>query len=131
MNQSGHLTNKNHLIRSSLHIGVLALVATSLAFSPQAEAVCEQGCGNNGNTLLGDGALSSTTTGAQNTAIGYNALFRNTEGSNNTATGYDALIDNTTGSDNTAMGIDALTHNTSANSNTATGGFALWNNRTG
>lgn len=140
MNQSEHLTNGSQLIRNSsnrsarrrgLHLSALALVATWLPFSPQAGAVCEQGCGNNSNTFLGDGALSSTTTGAFNTATGNSALFNNTEGSGNTASGYLALITNTTGNDNTAIGVGALTRNTTANRNTATGTLALWGNRTG
>jgi len=106
-------------------------MAGCFAFLPQAEAVCEQGCGNNGNTFLGDGALSNTTTGAFNTATGSGVLLNNTEGNSNTASGYAALITNTTGSDNTAIGVGALTRNTTANSNTATGNNALWGNRTG
>jgi hypothetical protein len=108
----------------------LALVCLSL--SPQAGAVCEQGCDLTlGNTFLGDGALSSTTTGADNTATGNSALFHNTEGSNNTASGISALFNNTTGSDNTALGAGALSRNTTANGNTATGASALWFNTTG
>ena len=102
-----------------------------LALPPQAGAVCEEGCDTNSNTFLGDGALSSTTTGVGNTATGSGALFRNTEGSNNTASGSGALTNNTTGSDNTAIGIGALSRNTTANSNTATGAFALTANTTG
>ena len=107
----------------------LALVC--LALSPQAGAVCEQGCDINNNTFLGEGALSSTTTGAGNTATGNAALLQNTEGSNNTASGFSALTSNTTGSDNTAIGGGALSRNTTANSNTATGGSALGFNTTG
>src|SRR5207244_4446052 len=97
-----------------------------LALSPQAGAVCEEGCDINNNTFLGEGALSSTTTGAGNTATGYTALFQNTEGSNNTASGFSALTNNTTGNDNTAIGNSALFRNTTANSNTATGSGALF-----
>jgi hypothetical protein len=119
--------------RSPVRLGLLLipLALISLALLPQAEAVCEEGCDTNGNTFLGDGALSSTTTGVANTATGSSALFRNTEGSNNTASGSGALTDNTTGSDNTAIGFGALFRNTTANSNTATGGQALWSNTTG
>jgi hypothetical protein len=114
-----------------LHLSTLALVVGWLAFSPRAGAVCEEGCDNNGNTFLGNDALSSTTTGAENTATGSLALLNNTEGSNNTASGSNALHDNTTGSDNTAIGIAALYRNTTAKSNTATGAGALGANTTG
>ena len=100
MYQSEHLTNRSRLVRNSinrsvwrrgLHLSTFALVAAWLSLSPKAKAVCEQGCGNNDNTFLGDGALSNTTTGADNTATGYIALFNNSEGSNNTASGESAL----------------------------------------
>ena len=117
--------------RRGLHLSTLALVVAWLAFSPQARAVCEEGCDINGNTFLGEGALSNTTTGAGNTATGNSALLNNTEGSNNTASGSGALTGNTTGSDNTAIGASALSRNTTANSNTATGGIALGFNTTG
>jgi Chaperone of endosialidase len=110
---------------------LIPLALVCLALSPQAGAVCEEGCDTNSNTFLGDGALSSTTTGVANTATGSSALFRNTEGSNNTASGSGALTYNTTGNDNTAIGGGALFRNTTANSNTATGGGALGANTTG
>ena len=111
---------------------LIPLALVSLALLPQARAVCEQGCDLTlGNTFLGEGALSSTTTGAGNTATGNSALFHNTEGSNNTASGISALFNNTTGSDNTAIGSGALSRNTTANSNTATGSGALFRNTTG
>jgi len=140
MYPSDHLTNRRQSVRNSvnsaawrrgLHLSTLALVVGWLALSPQAGAVCEEGCDINNNTFLGEGALSSTTTGAENTATGDSALFHNTEGSNNTASGYHALTGNTTGSDNTAIGAGALFSNTTANSNTATGGSALGFNTTG
>ncbi len=110
---------------------LIPLALVCLALPPQAGAVCEEGCDINNNTFLGEGALSSTTTGAGNTATGYTALFQNTEGSNNTASGFSALTNNTTGNDNTAIGNSALFRNTTANSNTATGTGALFRNTTG
>jgi hypothetical protein len=100
MYRSDHLTNRSQLVGDSikrpaqcrgLYLSVLSIVAAWLALSRDAGAVCEQGCGNNGNTFLGESGLSNTTTGAFNTAIGYAALFNNTEGSNNTASGESAL----------------------------------------
>ena len=49
------------------------------------------------NTAVGEGALSSNTTGGYNTASGRNALYSNTEGDYNTASGTQALSSNTTG----------------------------------
>src|SRR2546430_4116241 len=70
------------------HLSALALVVAWLALSPQARAVCQQGCDlTNQNTFLGDDALISNTTGIDNTAIGFEALFSNTTGGNNTASG--------------------------------------------
>jgi hypothetical protein len=111
---------------------LIPLALVCLALSPQAGAVCEQGCDLTlGNTFLGEGALSANTTGVNNTATGATALLNNTEGSNNTASGSNALNRNTTGSDNTAIGIAALRQNNTANSNTAIGASALWFNTTG
>ena len=122
----------NSISQSPWRYGLfITLIFACLTLSPQVGAVCEQGCDNNGNTFLGEGTLSNTTTGSFNTATGNSALFNNTEGSNNTASGVSALATNTTGNDNTAIGIGALTRNTTANSNTATGASALWGNRTG
>ena len=66
------------------------LIALTLGFfglSPQAHAVCQEGCLTSFNTVLGDDALLSLTTGAGNTAIGSDALFSNTSGNLNTAVG--------------------------------------------
>jgi hypothetical protein len=111
---------------------LITLAVACFGLSPQASAVCRQGCdASNDNTFLGDGALANTTTGAENTATGAGALGLNTAGSRNTASGSGALQNNTTGSDNTAIGGDALSRNTTANSNTATGSGALFSNTTG
>jgi Chaperone of endosialidase len=125
---------------------LIPLALICFAVSPRAQAVCQEGCLTNFNTVLGDNALLNNV-GFNNTAIGFNALENNTggldntatgrgalngntTGSNNTATGYQALHDNNTGSGNTATGVQALQRN-NANSNTANGGSALKNNTTG
>lgn len=128
MHRSQHLRIKSQLVR---YLSAIALVAACLVLSPKARAICEQGCSNGTNTFLGEGALSSTTTGSGNTATGYLALFKNTEGNNNTASGNIALNKNTTGSENTAIGLGALKSNRTADSNTAAGAFALLNNTAG
>jgi hypothetical protein len=111
---------------------LIALALEWLALSPQARAVCQEGCDtSNFNAFLGDDALLNNTTGTANTAIGFNALYSDTTGSDNTATGLGTLYANTTGYGNTATGFDALASNTTASYNTATGYFALVSNTTG
>jgi hypothetical protein len=89
--------------------------------------VCQDACLTNNNTVQGDDALISLTTGFNNTATGFQALFSNTEGYENTANGYNALYSNTTSINNTAIGSGALLNNTSDN-NTAVGYQALYSN---
>jgi hypothetical protein len=120
----------NHLL---LRPGFLltALAFACFALSPQARATCQQGCLTNENTVLGDDALFSLTTGTENTGIGFNALFSNSTGNLNTAIGSAALAQNTTGDGNTATGESALGGNTTGFFNTATGAFALQFSTTG
>jgi len=110
---------------------LILLGLACFALSPQAQAVCQEGCLTNSNTVLGDDALINLTTGNDNTAIGFNALFSNTTGFLNTASGAFALYNNTTGGSNTANGAFALYLNTTGTQNTAFGNQALVNNTTG
>jgi trimeric autotransporter adhesin len=130
------LTN-SPIRRSSFYRETVArvLIAVLVAFacfalSPPARAVCQDACLTNDNTVQGDDALISLTTGTDNTAIGFDVLFSNTGGSFNTSTGMDSLYSNTSGSSNTATGFQALYLN-NGGSNTATGIFAMYNNTTG
>jgi len=127
------VASNNPMNRSScpLVLLVIPLVLACVALSPQARATCQQGCLPNSNTVLGDEALVTNTTGAYNTAIGFEALSSNTLGFSNTATGSGALQFNTTGYDNTADGYGALLVNTSGSGNTAIGGSALELNTAG
>jgi hypothetical protein len=125
---------------------LIALTLGCFALSPQARAVCQDACLTNSNTVQGDDALFSLTTGIGNTAIGARALSSLTSGPDNTAIGVDALASLTvansntaigaralqfnTGAQNTAIGVDALQFNTNDN-NTAIGGAALGFNTTG
>jgi hypothetical protein len=126
---------------------LIALTLGCFALSPQARAVCQEGCLPNQNTVLGDDALLNNT-GPNNTAIGWKALYSdttgfantasgsgalefNTTGFANTASGFGALSFNTTGFDNTASGYHALLSNTTGNDNTASGSGALFHNTTG
>src|SRR6266496_6062251 len=111
---------------------LIALTLGCFAFSPQARAVCREGCDANvGNTFLGEDVLINNTTGFGNTAIGSSALASNTTGTVNTATGYAALYSDTTGYLNTATGAGALDQNTTGYSNTAIGSSALASNTIG
>ncbi len=110
---------------------LIALTLGCFGLSPQARAVCQNGCFADQNTALGEDALFSITTGVFNTAIGNEALFSNSTGFNNTATGASALQSNTTGSANTATGVAALHNTTTGTVNTAIGVAALDRNTTG
>jgi len=111
---------------------LIALTLACFALSPQARAVCQQGCDiPSGNTFLGDDALVNDTTGFDNTAVGGQALDSNTTGTYNTANGADALFYNTTGHFNTANGAFALFGNLAGRKNTANGAFALTLNISG
>jgi Chaperone of endosialidase len=118
-------------ITTITHPGFALFMLACFALEPQARATCQEGCLTLQNTVLGEDALFSLTTGLQNTAMGFNALFSNTTGIGNTATGTFALANNTTGNDNTATGSGALIFNTTGNDNTATGFSALSHNTTG
>ena len=122
-----HSVNRFHCQLALL----IPLALACFALSPQARATCQNGCDtSNGNTFLGDDALSYNTTGADNTAIGFQALNANTTGGGNTATGDQALYLNTTGFSNTANGVFALNVNTTGSDNTASGSNALAKNTT-
>jgi hypothetical protein len=128
----------NSVNRSSRRCGTVAglLIPLALAYfglSPQARAVCQQGCDLiNGNTFLGDDALvNNELGGGGNTAIGETALYNNDLGYRNTATGASALYSNVWGFSNTATGASALENNTTGRENTATGESALSVNVTG
>jgi hypothetical protein len=110
---------------------LIPLTLACFALSPQARAVCQEGCLTNNNTVLGDDALISNTTGFENTATGWLALSSNTTGTSNTATGSVALFNNITGGGNTATGYHALQVNNTGNNNTASGGYALLGNSVG
>ena len=118
-----------HLVnRSSVRLAfiLIPLALACFALSPQAHATCQDACLP--NTVQGEDALISNTTGLGDTATGYWALLSNTTGSFNTANGAHALQSNTTGHDNTAIGNSALIVNTTGVENTATGHSALWSN---
>jgi hypothetical protein len=110
---------------------LITLVLACFGLSPQGRATCQEDCLALDNTVLGDDALISLTTGFSNTALGFAALNSNTIGRENTATGAHALSDNTEGYENTASGTSALSSNTAGVRNTATGAFALNSNTTG
>src|SRR5207249_9353646 len=69
-----HLRKSIGLSPLRLAFFLLPLLLICFALSPYARAVCQNGCGTNNNTFLGDNALISNTTGNDNTATGKNAL---------------------------------------------------------
>jgi len=97
---------RNSISRSPLRNGffLIALILACFALSPQARAVCREGCLTNQNTVLGDDALLNNTTGTDNTATGVDALLNNTTGENNIALGFNAGRNVTTGSNNIYIG---------------------------
>jgi hypothetical protein len=112
-------------LTSIIHPAFALSAFACFALSPQARAVCQDGCLTNGNTVLGDDVLIGVTTGTLNTGVGADALLQNTTGSFNTATGESALVQNTTGSSNSAYGFFSLQSNITGSNNTAIGLEAL------
>ena len=149
-----HMKTTIPCLRNSIDcplLGALLLMPFVLgcfALSPQARATCQDACLTNDNTVHGDDALVSLTSGTDNTANGSGALLSNTIGIENTATGSHALYYNTTGNynvahgdyalwsnttgiDNDAFGSGAMAFNTTGSKNTAIGDVALYRNTTG
>ncbi len=83
------------------------------------------------NTVVGNSAFVSNTTGTNNTATGAYSLSANTSGVFNTGSGSFTLNANTTGIENTATGWGALFNNISGSYNTAAGVSSLLANHTG
>jgi hypothetical protein len=116
---------------SALQRTLFLIPVLVLAIAPIGRAECREGCLPNQNTVLGEDALLSNTTGTGNTGIGFNSIFASTEGINNTAVGGSSLFSNTTGFDNTAIGYQALPANTTGYINIAIGSYAVQDNTTG
>jgi uncharacterized coiled-coil protein SlyX len=104
---------------------LIALMLGCFALSPQAQAVCQEGCLTNSNTVLGDDALFTFSIGSANTAIGFNALYSTRYGISNTGVGSNALVSNDNGHFNTAVGSEALANTVCTSNNTAVGYSAL------
>jgi hypothetical protein len=100
------------------------------------------------NTVVGNSAFQSNTSGQYNTAFGLAALNKNNSffntalghytlvanesGYANTAVGAQALFKNTTGRYNLGVGVEALASNTTGLNNTGVGGYdTLLNNTEG
>ena len=73
------------------------------------------------NTVVGNGAGQSNTTGNGNTFVGQNAGQANTTGANNTFIGTQAGFSNTSASSNIAIGFQSFINLTTGNSNTLLG----------
>src|SRR5262245_5761459 len=107
----GRWTNSFLLMLIAPPIGCIAL-------SVQTLAQCNEGCGNNGETFLGESALALDPA-QSNTAVGFFTLSRDSAGQYNTAMGYEALLNDISGSSNTAMGAFTLFNNTYGREQTA------------
>jgi trimeric autotransporter adhesin len=91
---------------------------------------------SNTNIAIGNGALQSSTTPANNTGlnnnvIGYTSMYLNSTGSRNNSLGTQSLYNNTTGSANIAIGHRSLFNNTTKSGNTAVGDSTLHDNGIG
>src|ERR1043166_4153491 len=98
-------------MKTTIPLFCIVLAFISINVSPQARAVCQEGCLTYENTVLGEDVLLNNTLGSWNTANGFNALYSNNIGAVNTAIGFDALYSNTVGAWNTAIGSQALFSN--------------------
>ena len=90
------LSTINSINRSPLRYGFLLIALAWFALSPTAQAACQDDCLPNHNTVQGDDALISLTTGNNNTANGFMLSFQHHRRIN-TANGAFALAHNTTG----------------------------------
>ena len=80
-------------LKRTILVLIISSILVCFAFSPTARAFCREGCDtNHNNTILGDDALFSNTTGAYNTANGYQALYSNIDGFSNTANGASTAV---------------------------------------
>ena len=90
------------------------------------------GSGNSGlNTVFGNGAFISNSSGNYNISFGSSVLSNNVSGSDNIGIGWRSLLNNTSGWDNTSVGHIAMYNNTIGNNNTANGSSALQDNVAG
>jgi len=78
-----------------------------------------------GNTVVGDKALFSNTTGSKIVAVGYGSLQSNSTGDYNTSVGWGSLSTNTIGSNNTSFGYNSLRYNVAGTSNSSFGTRSL------
>lgn len=83
------------------------------------------------NTVVGNGAAASLTTGSNHVAVGKNALNALTTGGQTTAVGFEAGTDITTGTNNTIYGYRSVFMMTDGNNNAAFGYRSMFFARTG
>jgi hypothetical protein len=83
------------------------------------------------NTGIGNGSLSSLTSGSYNSALGFGSLSANTSGKDNAAGGFGALRFNTTGNYNSAFGSLSLRNNITGSYNSAFGYWSMLSNVSG
>jgi hypothetical protein len=83
------------------------------------------------NTVVGNGALDTNSTGTDNVAVGYLSMNSNTTGRYNTAVGSQALDIQSTDYHNTAIGYNSLGSNNGGSNNVAVGSNAGATNSSG
>jgi hypothetical protein len=124
LGSTGKMWRDIYVGTGSVHIGNLVLSSTGTGLpliNGQAGAYID----SNNNSIFGNFAYSSGTTGEQNVAIGTGALYNNTIGGVNVAIGWTSLSENIDGNVNTAVGSNSLQANTGGCYNTAIGGQSL------
>src|SRR5215469_14287606 len=93
-------------------VSLPAILVIALSWVGNAAAQTCGFCSAGDNTVSGQNAYTSNSSGIVNSAFGDGALEMNTSGSSNTSLGANSLLANTTGSSNTATGLDVLDRST-------------------
>lgn len=83
------------------------------------------------NTFIGNGSGNLNTTASNGTFLGLNSGRNNTTAVDNTFIGKSSGLSTTTGGANTGNGVNSLLSNTTGTSNVANGGASLYSNTTG
>src|SRR5262249_27573948 len=89
-------------------VSLPAILVIALSWVGNAAAQTCGFCSAGDNTVSGQNAFTSNSSGIDNSAFGDGALEMNTAGSSNTALGVNPLLDNPPGGPNPATGGAAL-----------------------
>ena len=111
--------------------GIIAFAGANVLNAAVGNGALSSNTTGNSNAAFGSETLTQNTSGTGNTALGSQALLANTNANYNTAVGYNALEFNSTGFQNTAVGMEALQQNTIGSTNVAVGQLAMQLNSAG